>query len=308
MNQSDNSIRIKLESGKISLSPTLTRHKAVLIHQIPEVISVKLINNKIFQMSNSEFNLPSISIQADKQTVIEADPNRPKRRRSDGGSQQIRRKKLRQTSVPNLRRSYANMLPNFRLKRSTKAARVSIMANKVNSRATTSTPIVSEDKKSFSTGLSDLLDADLLTALTSEDSQLGPLRKCILAKDREGFIRLGNYIASFWEDAAVINDCVKIDNRVAIPLCLKKTVLNRLHRTHPKQEAMIGAAVYIWSRMHREVIKLCQNCRQCSEYGKNIRTSKPFNSSKPLPELAAPNEELQMDFAGPILDSKGKKL
>ena len=157
LNQSDNSIRFNLESGKIS--PTLTRHKAVLIRQILEKISVKLINNKNFQMSNSEFNLPSTSIQADKQTVTEADRNRPKRGRSDGGSQQIKRKKLRQTSVPNLRRNYAKMLANFRLERATKAARVSIMVNEVNSRATRSTPIVSEDKRSFTTGLSDLLSA-----------------------------------------------------------------------------------------------------------------------------------------------------
>ena len=72
---------------------------------------------------------------------------------------------------------------------------------------------------------------------------------------------------------------------------------------------MIDAAVYIWRpRIYREVIELCQNCRQGSECGKKIKISKSFNSSKPLPELAAPNEELQMDFAGPLLDSKEKKL
>ena len=214
-------------------------------------------------MFNSEFNLPSISIQADKQTVTKAARNRPKRRRSDGGSQQIKRKKLRQTSVPNLRRNYANMLANFRLKRATKAARVSIMVNKVNSRATRSTPIVSEDKRSFTTGLSELLSAGRaniggLAIRTTEKIYSGQIQRGIHSS-RELY-------RSFWEDAAVTNDCVIIDNRVAIPLYLKKAVLNRLHRTHPGQEAMIDAAVYIWwPRMHREIIDFCQNCRQCSE-------------------------------------------
>ena len=210
-------------------------------------------------MSNSEINLPSINVQADKQTVMNADRNRPKRRRSDGGSQQIKRKKLRQSSVTSLRQNYAKMLANFRLKRPAKAERVSIRVNKVNRMATRSTQSVSDDKKSFTTGLSDLLDAGLLGELTTEVSKLGPLRKCILAKDSEGFKRLWNYIARFWQESAVINDCVIIDNRVAIPFCLRKAVLNRLHGTHPGQEAMIDAAVYIWRpRMHREIIELCQ--------------------------------------------------
>ena len=94
INQSDSSIRIDLDFGKTSLSPTLTQHKAALIPLILELILAKLINIIMFQMSNIEFNLPWIRVQADKQTVTEADRNRPKRRRSDGGSQQFRRKKF----------------------------------------------------------------------------------------------------------------------------------------------------------------------------------------------------------------------
>ena len=60
--------------------------------------------------------------------------------------------------------------------------------------------------------------------------------------------------------------------------------------------------------MHREIIDLCQSCRSCSAYGKNLKTSKTFNSAEPLPELSEVNEELQIDLAGPMFDSKGKKL
>ena len=59
--------------------------------------------------------------------------------------------------------------------------------------------------------------------------------------------------------------------------------------------------------MHREIIDLCQSCKSCSAYGKNLKTSKSFNSVEPLPELSGVNEELQMDLAGPMFDSKGKK-
>ena len=157
INQSDSSNRNNLEFGKTSLSPKLTQYKAALISLILERIPAQLIDIKIFHVSNREFNLPSIGVHADKQTVMKADQNRPKRRRSDGGSQQFRL----HISVSNLRRNNAKMLANFRLKRSTKAARVSIMVKKVNSRATRSIPIVSDDKRSFTTGLSDILLAEL---------------------------------------------------------------------------------------------------------------------------------------------------
>ena len=60
--------------------------------------------------------------------------------------------------------------------------------------------------------------------------------------------------------------------------------------------------------MHREIIDLCLTCRSCSAYGKNLITSTTFNSAEPLPELSEVNEELQIDLAGPMFDSKGKKL
>ena len=41
---------------------------------------------------------------------------------------------------------------------------------------------------------------------------------------------------------------------------------------------------------------------------RNLKTSKPFNSAEPLPELSEVNEELQIDLAGPTFDSRGKKL
>ena len=116
-------------------------------------------------------------------------------------------------------------------------------------------------------------------------------------------------MANFWDDASVINDCIIIDKRVALPTCLRKAVLARVHRTHPGQEAMVDAAQYLWwPKMHKEIIDLCQTCRSCSAYGKNLKTSKTFNSAGPLPELSEVDEELQIDRAGPMFDSRGKKL
>ena len=39
-----------------------------------------------------------------------------------------------------------------------------------------------------------------------------------------------------------------------------------------------------------------------------VRTIKTFHSAQSLPQLTGPNQELQLDFAGPILDNKGVKI
>ena len=67
---------------------------------------------------------------------------------------------------------------------------------------------------------------------------------------------------------------------------------------------MVDAAQYIWwPRMHRDIVQLCKDCPQCTKFGGNLKANASFNSTKPLPFLSGPNEELQLDFVGPLLDS-----
>ena len=47
---------------------------------------------------------------------------------------------------------------------------------------------------------------------------------------------------------------------------------------------------------------------ECTLFGKNIKSSTTYNSAKPLPTLSAPNQELQLDFAGPLIDDKKGKI
>ena len=60
--------------------------------------------------------------------------------------------------------------------------------------------------------------------------------------------------------------------------------------------------------MNRQIVEKCQGCMECTKFGKNLNTSQTFNSSLPLPPLVDPNEELQLDFAGPLPDKKGRKV
>ena len=101
-------------------------------------------------------------------------------------------------------------------------------------------PILSKSKKEI-VGLPGLFDADLLAELREEDRFLGPMKRAIINKDVTNFNKLGAYMAQFWPKAAVVNNCVIIDNKLAIPEALRQAVLSRLHRSHPGQEAMMSA-------------------------------------------------------------------
>ena len=158
-------------------------------------------------------------------------------------------------------------------------------------------------------GLPGLFDADLLAELTVEDRFLGPMKRAIINKDITSFNELGAYMAQFWPKAAVVNNCVVIDNKLAIPEPLRPAVLARLHRSHPGQEAMMAASEYLWwPFMKRQIIETCEKCRECTLFGKSLKPASTFNTASYLPVLSGPNQELQLDFTGPILDEKGSKI
>ena len=81
--------------------------------------------------------------------------------------------------------------------------------------------------------------------------------------------------------------------------------MNSLHRNHPGQSGMMHLANMIWfPTIHREIVTLTQNCQPCIKIGKNLKPIIPKSKLAQLPPLHEPNEEIQMDFAGPILDEQ----
>ena len=204
-----------------------------------------------------------------------------------------------------LKSQYARILANFRTKRARKTTITKQQNQSVHSLEILKAPVVAKDQKSI-TGLVGILDSDVLSELTDEDASLYLMKRAIVNRDYEGFCRIDPYIKSFWHCAAVVDGCVVVDNRIAIPMCLRKPLLSRLHRSHAGQLAVVDAAQYIWwPRMHRDIVQLCKDCPQCTKFGKNLKANASFNSSKPLPLLSGPNEELQLNYAGPLLDSFG---
>ena len=156
--------------------------------------------------------------------------------------------------------------------------------------------------------LTKLFDKSLLAELTTEDTWMDRLRRVIERGDKQAFELMGPYTNPLWSQMAVQDDCILVNNRLAVPVQLRQAVLKRIHRGHPGQDAMLGVSQYLWwPHMNKDIVNLAEECRSCTRYGKNVKYLISKNASKLLPLLTQPEQEVQLDYAGPIENQKGKK-
>ena len=157
--------------------------------------------------------------------------------------------------------------------------------------------------------LTNLFEKSILAELVSEDTWMDRLRRVVERNDRQGFEVMGPYTNPLWHQMSVIDDCLLVDNRLAVPEKLRQAVLRRLHQGHPGQEAMLEVSNYLWwPHMHKDIVNMAEECRSCTRYGKNVKYIITKSSAKPLPLLTQPGQELQLDYAGPLEDHKGKQI
>ena len=120
---------------------------------------------------------------------------------------------------------------------------------------------------------------------------------------------MGPYTNPLWHQLSVVDDCILVDNRLTVPRQLRQAVFRRVHRGHPGQEAMLDVSRYLWRpHMHKDMVNLVEEWRSCTGYGKNAKSIKPKIASKLLPLLTQPSQEVQLVYAGPLEDHRGKKI
>ena len=103
--------------------------------------------------------------------------------------------------------------------------------------------------------------------------------------------------------------CVCIDERLAIPHSIKDAVLEIRHLTHPGSWGMIIVGQYaFWPYMHREILDKAAQYKPCTDIGKNLKQVVPASKWKPLLNFSEPNEEIQIDFEGPITNEKDQDI
>ena len=82
---------------------------------------------------------------------------------------------------------------------------------------------------------------------------------------------------------------------------MRTTVKAMLHQGHTSATKMDQlAAAFCWLGIYQEIREKAENCPNCRASGKNLTTQLPSSEKNKLEILSEPNQEIQMDFAGPI--------
>ena len=155
----------------------------------------------------------------------------------------------------------------------------------------------------------DIFNTKLIAAMINRDTVLREVRDCIQTGDEQRCKKLSKQIHAKWRSLSVHNGCVLLDNKLAIPNSLKEWVIDVLHSTHPGAWGMteLGQRIW-WPFINRDLINKSKTCRPCTEFGKNLKSINPKSHWAPLPQCSEPNEEIQLDFGGPIFDGQGREV
>ena len=120
---------------------------------------------------------------------------------------------------------------------------------------------------------------------------------------------VSHYIHSFWNDLHVKSGCLCVDERVAIPNSIKDAVLELIHMTHPGSWEKVSLSQYAWwPYMHKEILAKTSDCVPCTENCKNLKPIIPKSKWHPYKLCQEPNEEIQIDFGGPIFNEKDEEI
>ena len=91
------------------------------------------------------------------------------------------------------------------------------------------------------------------------------------------------------------------NDRIVIPENMRTTVIAMLHHGHTSAGKMEKLAeAFWWPGMNREIHEKADSCPSCRAAGKSLITQIPSTEKNNLDILTEPNQEIQLDFAGPI--------
>ena len=154
-----------------------------------------------------------------------------------------------------------------------------------------------------------MFNKGLIASITSKDAVLKEVWDCIIRGDEERLKALNPYLHSYWRDLHVTGGCVCMDEKVAIPNALKDALIEDLHASHPGSWGMVCMAQHCWwPYMNRDLLVKAIECKSCTAIGKNLKPVIPAKQFKAHTPCIVPNQEIQIDFAGPINNEKEHEI
>ena len=180
--------------------------------------------------------------------------------------------------------------------------------SKVHDPTPASNPIIMPTFTGLDSNVRQLINSKFLAALTNRDFILREIRDCIISNDEERCRKLSNQVHAHWKSMRTRNGCIFVDNRVAIPNSIKEAVTDVFHATHTGSWGITELADRArWAFFNRDLLNRVRLCKACTEFGKNSKPIAPANKFKLLTPCVEPDEENQINFAGPIFDGQSKE-
>ena len=129
------------------------------------------------------------------------------------------------------------------------------------------------------------------------------LLKTLVCLERKQFDSVSEEYNQYKRKLSTRYGLVFFEEKIIVPANLRTTVITLLHNGHPAINKMTMAAKHLWWPKITEAIqRKCDSCIPCKLSGKNLETDIPKTEQNRLPPLSSPNEEIQLDFIGPITE------
>ena len=131
---------------------------------------------------------------------------------------------------------------------------------------------------------------------------VGPMIDMVINKDWLSLKKSNPIFNKIRQDLSVTPiGCLLFDNRLVFPSKLRPLVLQTTRSKHPGQARMLELAQLLrYPHIQSETVAQAQICKHCIDRGKNLKSIIPRNNLRTISQLTEPNEEIQMDFAGPF--------
>ena len=153
---------------------------------------------------------------------------------------------------------------------------------------------VRETEKEFAT------DLQLLMTETTNDPKL---LKTLVCLERQQYDNIPDEYNLYKKKLSTRYRLVFFEDKIIVPINLRTTVISLLHKGHPAINKMtLSAKHFWWPKLTEAIQRKCDSCIPCKLSGKNLKPNIPKTEQNSLPPLSAPNEEIQLDFIGPITD------
>ena len=94
---------------------------------------------------------------------------------------------------------------------------------------------------------------------------------------------------------------VFVDDQIAIPIVLRRKLIETLHFGHSGTTKMLSdAKIFWWPEMRKDIQQKVKDCTACLATGKHLKCQIPKNHYGKLEKLSKPGQELQIDFTGKL--------